>query len=366
MNHSKQGRTNQSVEENPTAHMPKKKRPPVPPFPPDQKKASEAARSPSGKLAPIQRDNASAGQNVSQQAPSAQSVYMPTPLSLSKRPSRPNRVEDLLNPTAEDTTSAGGRQRDGNGMDSRWTKPIAATSRPATQPAAAVGKRPLGDVSLPSMTPALRDQASASKGSGSLLPSEISKAPNTLRAAHPSPAPRSSSHVQSQSVQSGHPASRNSSASSALPQLASTSEPQSHVSAPFTTMGPPPTLPQAASDKRAFDVTRPEVSHQSQYSTSDPEQIHTPASLDLQAASKVAEVKRKSVLYSRQWRQKREEKRQEDSDKVLELEAQLREITEEKERYQRERDLWQGEVLKRGIPIPPRTPIAKAEKTCFA
>ena len=344
-----QGRTNQPEKVNPTAHMPKNKLPPFQTFSPDQE-ASQAALNSFRKLAPIQLDDSSAAQNISQQAPSAQSVYMPTHLSLSKRPSRPNRIEDLLNPTDKDTTGAGGRQHDGNGLNSQWTTSIAATSRPATPPAAAVGKRPLRDISLPSITSALGDQAPASIGSDSLQPSKTRKASDRLRAAHPSPAPRSSSRVQTQSVQSGHPASRNSSASSAIPQLDSTSGPQSHVSTPSSTMGPPPTLPQGAFNKRAFDVRRSEVSHQRQCSFTDLEQVPPREFLDSQAASKGADYR---------WRQRRKEKEQENSNKLLELEAYLEEITEEKERYQLERDLWKGVVQRRGIPIPPRPPLPR-------
>ena len=321
---------------------------------------------------------------------------MPTPPSLSTSRSRPNRIEDLLNPIAKDTTSAGGRQHDGNGMDSRWTAPIAATSRPATPPPTAVGQRPSRDISLPSVTPALRDQASASIGLGLLLPSEIMEASDTLRAAHPPPAPRPSPRVQTQSVRTGRPASRNSSPSSAIPQIVSTSEPQSHFSAPFTTMGPAPTLPQVALDKRAFDVTRSEVSHQSQYCTSDPEQVPIPVSLDLRAGSKAADRKR---LRKRQRRKEREQEvpdqiseleaqlreiseleaqLRETSEleaqlwetseleaqlrKISELEAQLREITAEKERYQRDRDFWQEVDLENRIPVPPRPPSARRRR----
>ena len=113
-------------------------------------------------------------------------------------------------------------------------------------------ERPSGDLSLPSIAPALRDQASASTGSGSLLTSEIMTAPDTLRTAHPPSAPRTSPPVRTQSVRTGDPASRDSSPRSAHSKLVSTDEPQSHFSAPFTSTGPASTLLQVVFDKRTF------------------------------------------------------------------------------------------------------------------
>ncbi len=156
-----EGRTNhQSKDETPTAHKPTKKRPSSQSSPLDQK-ASEAAPIPSRNLPSIQPDNPSAApRSVPQQAPSAHNVIIrPTPLSSSTPPeqrlSRPNGIECLLNPTAGDTTRTGGRQHVGDGTDSPWTAPIAATSRPATPPPIAIRKRPAGDITLPSITPSL-------------------------------------------------------------------------------------------------------------------------------------------------------------------------------------------------------------------
>ena len=75
--------------------------------------------------------------NVLQQAPTAHNVFVrPTPMSSSTPPKQRllklNEIDYLLNPTAKDSTSAGGRQPDSDGTDSLSTAPIAATSRPAT------------------------------------------------------------------------------------------------------------------------------------------------------------------------------------------------------------------------------------------
>ena len=390
-----QGRTNQSKEETPTAHIPTKKRPSSRSSPPDQK-ASE--------VAPIPSNSSAAPRNAPQQAPSAHNVFIqPTPLSSSTALSRPNRVEYLLNPTARDTTGAGGRQHDGNGMGSRWTAPIAAPSRPATPPPTGMRKRPSGDVSLPSITPALmnqhphppsrsttprsptghgpsfittgpptatidarqtpallpRDQASVPTGSGSLLPSEIITAPSMLGAAHPPPVPppRPSPRVQTPFVRTGYSASRNSSPPSALAQLASTDERQSHFSTSFTPTGPASTLPQLVFDKEAFDVATSEASRQTQYQTFtfETEQGPIQVPLNVQGGSKAADEKRKrNATASHRFRQRRKEREQEISIKISGLEAQLQGVIEEKEYYQRERDFLQDVILRYRIPISPR------------
>ena len=128
----------------------------------ESKDETPTAHKPTKKLSPSQSspDNPSAApQGIPQQAPSVHSVVIrPTPVSSStpqKRcHSKPNGVEYLLNPTAV-VTSAGGRQHNGDGTDFPWIAPIAATSRPATPPPASMKKRPSGDITLPSITPAL-------------------------------------------------------------------------------------------------------------------------------------------------------------------------------------------------------------------
>ena len=392
-----QGRTNQSKKETPTAHVPTKKRPSFRSSPPDRKALD---------VAPIPFNSSAAPRHVPPQAPSARNVFLQrqrTPLSSSKPLSRPNRVEDLLNPTARDTTSASGHQHDGNGTNSRWTAPTAATSRPATPPSTVMRKRPSGDVSLPSITPALmnqyphslsrsttlrlltgheshlittgpsiatidarqkptllpQDQASGLTELNPLLPSEIMTAPSMLDAAHPPsvPLPHPSPYVGTQFVRTGYPAPQNSSPPSALPQLASTEERQSHISTPFTSKGPASTLPQLAFDKEAFDVTTSEASRQSQYQilTFETEQGPIQVPIDVQAASKITDRKRKrNATASHRFRQRRKVQEQESSIKISGLKAQLWELTKEKDYYQRERDFLQNVVLQYRIPISTR------------
>lgn len=394
----------ESKDETPTAHKPTKKRSSSQSSPLDQK----AAPIPRRNLSSIQPDNPSAAsQGVPQQAPSVHSVVIrPTPVSPStpqkQRHSRPNGVEYLLNPTDEDTTGAGGHQHNDDGMGSPWIAPIAATSRPATPPPTSMKKRPSGDITLPSITPALmnlhhplsrsttprspishepylitsssptattnaqqppvvfpQDQASALTGSGPLLPSEIVMAPSMPCAAHPPPVPppRSSTRVQTQLGRTENPASRNSGPPPAPFQLTSTRKPESHFSTPFTSTGPTSTMPQPAFNIEAFDASTSEIWGQSQCQMMvlETEQGPVQVPIDVQAASKVTDEKRKrNANASHRFRQRRKEKEQETSNKISNLEAQAREITEEKLYYQQERDFLQDIVLRNRIPLPPR------------
>lgn len=77
--------------------------------------------------------------------------------------------------------------------------------------------------------------------------------------------------------------------------------------------------------------------------------------LDVQAASKVADEKRKrNATASHRFRQGCKEEEQETSNIISKLEAQVREMTEEKIYYQQEQDILQDVVLRNRIPIPPR------------
>jgi hypothetical protein len=405
----------QSDDETSAAHKPTRKRPSSESSPLDQK-ASEASPIPSGNLPSIQPDHPSAvPQDVPQRAPSAHNVSMrstPPPSSTpsERRLSGSIGVEHLLNPTAEDITSAGGRQHDGEGTDSLRTAPMAAMSRPAAPslPSTSMRKHPLGDiVILPSITPALmnmsphpltrsnawqppsmlpRDQASTLMGSGPLPPSEIVAAPSMLCAAHISsaPQPRSSPQLR-QMTQRGpnpstypriqtrfdrpgnlaalaNPASRNSSPTmhysrnsppSGLPQVASTDESPIFFPAPFTSTGPDSTMPQLAFDKQAFDALTSKALGQSEYQILTPDTGQGPIQVrvDMQAASKVADEKRKrNATASKNFRQRRKEKSLETANETSNLKAQLRKMTEE-------RDFLQDVLLRNGISIPSRASL---------
>ena len=116
-------------------------------------------------------------------------------------------------------------------------------------------------------------------------------------------------------------------------------------------------MPQVAFDHKAFEAPTAGPSGQSQYQmmTLETEQGPIQVPVDVQAASKVADEKRKrNATASHRFRQRRKEKEQETSSNIAKLEAQVREMTEEKEYYQRERDFLQDVVLRNRIPLPPR------------
>ncbi len=299
------------------------------------------------------------------------------PLStlLEPRRSTPVEVKDLLNPICGDKTSASGRQHDGRGTVSLRTTPIAATSGPITPslPLTSTRKDSLIDFTLPSIAPSLmkktypdplsqsltprspascrpclittglstatidtrqsmfllpRDQASASVGSGSLLHLETAVAPSIPPAAHVSSPPL-----------------RRTSPPSALPPVASTGEPRSFFSAP-TILG-----------EKCFNAPTSGASRQSQYQMMTFETKEGPIQvpIDVQAASKVPDEKRKrNATASCRFRQRRKEKELETSNRTSELKAQVQGVTKENEYYRRERDFWQDLVVRSGIPIPPR------------
>lgn len=63
--------------------------------------------------------------------------------------------------------------------------------------------------------------------------------------------------------------------------------------------------------------------------------------VDVQAASKVADEKRKrNATASHRFRQRRKEKERETSQNIAKLEQQIREMEEEREHYRRERDYF--------------------------
>ncbi|KAL8832500.1 MAG: hypothetical protein Q9191_000227 [Dirinaria sp. TL-2023a] len=116
-------------------------------------------------------------------------------------------------------------------------------------------------------------------------------------------------------------------------------------------------MPQLALNMEAFDAPTSEIEGQSQCQMMvfETEQGPVRVPLDVQAASKVADEKRKrnATAFCR-FRQRRKEKEQETSNKISNLEAQLREMTEEKAYYQQERDFLQDIVLRNRIPLSPR------------
>ena len=85
--------------------------------------------------------------------------------------------------------------------------------------------------------------------------------------------------------------------------------------------------------------------------------------VDVQAASKVADEKRKrNATASHRFRQRRKEKERETSDNIAKLEAQIREMAEDKEHYQKERDYFQEVTMRHRIPTAPRPPSPRRRR----
>ena len=139
----------------------------------------------------------------------------------------------------------------------------------------------------------------------------------------------------------------------------STGQPQSFFTAPFTAPGPASTMAQMG-----FDAASNSTAGGSTYQmmTLDTEQGPIQVPVDVQAASKVADEKRKrNATASHRFRQRRKEKERENSQNIAKLEDQIRQMEEEREYYRRERDYFrevavrqpgQSHVLPR--PVSPR------------
>ena len=132
-------------------------------------------------------------------------------------------------------------------------------------------------------------------------------------------------------------------------------KPQSFFSAPLTSMGPASAVPQLVLDKKTPLAAGPTGQNQYQMMTLDTESGPIQVPVDVQAASKVADEKRRrNATASHRFRQRRKEKEQETSNNIAKLEAQVRDLNEEKDFYQRERDFLQDFILRNRMPVPPR------------
>ncbi len=284
-------------------------------------KASDAPPIQSRKLPPIQ---SAAPQDVPQQAPSLHSVPPPPSSTLPEtRLSKPFGFDNLLNPIDGNKTSASDRQHDGERTDSLRAAPLAAMSRPSTSSLPSISKRRdlLGDITLPSISPALMKTypplLSSSMTSGSrtscgpgLITTGLSTATVDTRQS-PFVLPRDQA---SASVGSG------------------------------------PLLPLETASEKGFNAPTSGAPGQSEYRTMIIETMLGSIPVDVQAASKVADQKRKrNATASHEFRQRRQKQEQETADNISRLEAEVK-------YYQLERDFLQSVLQENHIPIPPRAP----------
>ncbi len=279
-------------------------------------KASDAPPIQSRKLPPIQ---SAAPQDVPQRAPSLHSVPPPPSSALPEtRLSRPFGFGNLLNPIDGNKTSASGRQHDGERTDSLRAAPMAAMSRPPTPSLPSISNRrdSLGDITLPSISPALmktylpllspsltpRSRTSCEPG---LITADLSTATvNTRQSPFVLPQDQTSASVESGSL-----------------------------------------LPSETASEKGFNTPTSEAPNQSQYQTMIFETMHDliPVSVDVQAASKVADKKRKSnANASQRFRQRCREKDKETANIVSRLKAEV--------------NFLRGVLQENRIPISPRAP----------
>jgi len=150
-----------------------------------------------------------------------------------------------------------------------------------------------------------------------------------------------------------------------MPTIVPTGQPQSFFSGPLTSSGPASTVAPVAFDQKVFDAPASGPVGQGQYQLMTLETEHGPIQVpvDVQAASKVADEKRKrNATASHRFRQRRKEKEQETSENIAKLEAQIREMTEEKDFYQRERDYFQDITLRNRVPVTARPPSPRRRR----
>lgn len=123
-----------------------------------------------------------------------------------------------------------------------------------------------------------------------------------------------------------------------------TGQPQSFFTTPFTAPGPASMAPIGFDAPASSSATGGSTY---QMMTLDTEQGPIQVPVDVQAASKVADEKRKrNATASHRFRQRRKEKERETSQNIAKLEQLIREVTAEREYYKRERDYFRDVAVR--------------------
>ncbi len=119
----------------------------------------------------------------------------------------------------------------------------------------------------------------------------------------------------------------------------SSGQPQSFFTNPFNAAGPSSSMAPMGFDVPASSGATGGSTYQMMTLDTENGPIQVP--VDVQAASKVADEKRKrNATASHRFRQRRKEKERETSHNIAKLELQIREMEEEREHYRRERDYF--------------------------
>lgn len=134
-----------------------------------------------------------------------------------------------------------------------------------------------------------------------------------------------------------------------------TTQPSSFFTQPYTDPNSDPCTPHS---KASYGPVSSASGPNYQLMTLDTDQGPIQVPIDVQAASKVADEKRKrNATASHRFRQRRKEKERETSNNIAKLEHQIREIAEEREFYRLERDYFRTVVCsKPGQAHAPRPP----------
>lgn len=347
-----------------------------------------------------------------------------TPPNSEQRPSsRPIGVQNLLNPTASDPSSAGDSQSRRRNADHFDMPPALFATGARMLPAAPFVPSP-GQVALPSLTPpmmnsypvpsdpasrrtltprspanhitlnnappgtidAIKSPFGASRELGKILGPEIKSTPEislgppllyTGPAARSPPDRRTSigslqlhssaerrasvgATSQVHTSQSDSPTTSYSSYSqfSRTPPVSNNQPSSSGYFPTFSTTTSTSTITQAGYEaKESFSPVTSSMGQNSYQMTLDTDQGPIQVPVDVQAASKVADEKRKrNATASHRFRQRRKEKERETSQNIAKLEHQLRDLVEEREYYRMERDYFRN-LAKNGpgqAPIAPR------------
>jgi len=141
------------------------------------------------------------------------------------------------------------------------------------------------------------------------------------------------------------------------PFIESTSQPRSSLSNPAPSSGHTSAFSQTTFDSNVFEGPSSSSTAQGQYQMMmfDTAQGAIQVPVDMQAASRVADKKRKqNADASHRFRQRRKEKEQETREKFDILEALIRERTEERDHYRQERDYFRNVALSNRVPTQPR------------
>ena len=143
----------------------------------------------------------------------------------------------------------------------------------------------------------------------------------------------------------------------AVPSGVSTGQPQSFFSTQFAASGSASAMPQMTFDNKEYDAPPSSTTGGSiRVMTLETEHGPIQVPVDVQAASKVADEKRKrNATASHRFRQRRKEKERETSQNIAKLEQQIREMEEDREHYRRERDYFRDVAVRnQGAHIGPR------------